>query len=661
MFKHVLLLAILLLLVPVSRTLAQADSNDHYAHPPAVFQPLNLPTANLYRDASGKPGPDYWQQQANYKIKATLEPSEHRITGSETIHYTNNSPNNLNHLWLQLDQNLFATDSRGDFLQPPQSRWRGSFDSGGFKLESVQVVHNEDTSNAAYTINDTRMRIDLSHPLEAKGGAIDLQINYTFVVPQYGADRMGRLDAEQGTVYEIAQWYPRMYVYDDVRGWNPLPYLGQGEFYLEYGSFDVELTVPHDLIVVATGTLENPEEVLTERQQKDLARARSSKETVTVIGADEVGKKDTRPSGNGPLTWKFHADNVRDFSWAASRSFIWDAAAADDVLIMSVYPKEGLGSKEHPGWENSTQYARHTIHFYSDKLYKYPYPVAINVGGVVGGMEYPMIVFCGIHARDQGLYGVTDHEFGHSWFPMVVGSDERRYAWMDEGFNTFINYYSNIDFYGNNAGRSARLSAGYIVKRMESPIADQPIMTYPDRLRPEGLGFLAYRKPGKGLVLLREYILGPKRFDKAFRTYIRRWAYKHPQPADFFRTIEDVSGEDLDWFWREWIYDTDLLDQSIDNVAMTGKENRAVVTLANRKEMVMPVVLEVTYTDGATNRIRIPVEVWDTSNRYQATLKNADHIASIGIDPDQILPDIDRDNNTWKRDENPGVAGPKGK
>ncbi len=617
--------------------LAQAQAQ------PTVFEPLNLPVPSLQRMASGEPGPNYWQQRVDYRIRATLDTTTYRITGSEIITYTNNAPLALQELWLQLDQNLFAAGSLGDALIEPGSRWRGAFEGGGFQITRIEVVQQGRRYTPNYLIEDTRMRIDLEMPLPAQGGQVQLEIDFSFIVPEYGADRMGRLRVAQGTVYEIAQWYPRLYVFDDVNGWNVAPYLGQGEFYLEYGNFDVEITVPRNFIVVATGELLNPAEVLTEEQQARLAQARRSAETVYIIRPEEVGRPETRPAGEGPLTWHFRAENVRDFAWAASQAFIWDAASWQHVLLMSVYPKEGLGTPEQPGWEHSTRYLRHSIAHYSEMWYPYPYPVAINVAGIVGGMEYPMIVFCSVRARGQGLFGVTDHELGHTWFPMIVGSDERRYAWQDEGLNTFINYYAHQAFYGSASQRSQLMEADYIARLMQDTLLHQPIMTYPDRIRPQALGFVAYRKPGYGMRLLREYVLGPERFDRAFRAYIHRWAFKHPQPADFFRTIENVAGEDLDWFWRGWFYSTDLLDQAIDSVRVAEGQTR--LYLHNRQGLVFPVVVEATYADGRKARYRFPVELWATGTRQ--TVEIPGEAVQVALDPDHLLPDVDRTNNIW--------------
>ncbi len=530
-----------------------------------TFRPLDLPTPTEERAADGRPGDDYWQNAASYTIAATLDPTANRLNGTVTIHYTNNAPLELERLWLQLEQNVFAMGSRGASIQPADSRWRGSFPGGGYRIDGVTVTQDGTSYTPDFLIDDTRMHLPLTQPLAAEGGKVDVTLDYSFVIPQYGADRMGRYDAERGTVYEFAQWYPRAYVYDDVNGWNALPYYGQGEFLLPYGDYDLSLTVPHDMTVVSTGTLQNASEVLTDAQQARMQQATQTSETVHIIRPDEVGQASTHRASSGNVTWRYRAENVRDVAWAASAAFIWDAATTSrGTLAQSAYPHEGLGEGGEEGWEMSTQYVIAGLEHYSDKWLAYPYPVYVNVAGVVGGMEYPMLSFCGVDARGFALFGVTDHELGHTWFPMVVGSDERRHAWMDEGFNTFINYYSNLAYYGDRAQESRyvnRLNGQYMADNIAG--LDTPIDTPPDLIARANLGLLAYRKPAYGLFLLREYILGAERFDMAFKAYIDRWAYKHPKPADFFRTIENVAGEDLDWFWRGWFYTTDTFDQSM--------------------------------------------------------------------------------------------------
>jgi len=492
------------------------------------------------------------------------------------------------------------------------------------------------------------MRIELANSVSARGGKVQLEVAWSFEVPKYGSDRLGRFESKDGTIYEIAQWYPRMYVYDDVNGWNPMPYLGAGEFYLEYGNFDVEITVPRNYIVVATGTLQNPAQVLTKTERDRLAEARKSDSTIHVISENEIALPDMRPNGSGDLTWKFHAENVRDFSWAASEAFIWDASHWDNILLMAVYPREGIstGASEEPGWEKDVEFMRHTFKFYSETYYHFPYPVATNVAGVVGGMEYPMIVFCSVHARGQRLYSVTDHEFGHSWFPMTVGSDERRYAWMDEGLNTFINYYSNTDYYGDTSYVLRIENADSIAKRMDSPLNSRPIMNFSDNIEPQYYGFLEYYKTAFGLHLLRDCFLGPKKFDLGFKSYIHRWAFKHPQPADFFRTIEDYSGEDLSWFWRGWFYSTHVLDQAIDSV--TSDSAKTLVYLSNKRGLVMPCEVKVTFADAKTDTFNLPIEAWYDGNTYVLPVYDERKVDKVEIDPKHILPDIDRSNNIWE-------------
>lgn len=639
MLKH-FLWAVLCSLSLFSNSWGQSKPNQ------AIFAPIDWPKADDLRTGGGAPGVGYWQNAASYTIRTAIDPTQNLITGSETITYTNNSPDALPFLWVQLDQNLFKPNAPGQVKQGEDSRWRGAFGDGGFNLSKVALRYNGKAVTPKYVINSTRMRIDLPEALAAKGGSIQIELDWSFKIPQYGADRMGRFDAEQGAVYQLAQWYPRMYVYDATDGWNNMEYLGQGEFYLDYGNYDVEISAPAEMVVVATGTLQNPTEVLTDTQVQRYNQAKKSAQTVVIIRPEEVGKPESRPRTKPTLTWKFKAENVRDFSWAASKSFIWDAAAWENVLLASAYPKEGLGDKENPGWEESTQMLRHSVQIYSSMWLPYPYPTMTNVAGVVGGMEYPMIIFCDVHSRGADLFGVTDHEYGHSWFPMVVGSDERRYAWMDEGFNTFINFYADNAYYKKNAAEVWTQNAEQMGFYAMMGLWDQPIMTHPDLIRANGLGLLAYVKPGYGLVMLREYILGPELFDAAFRTYIERWKFKHPQPQDFFRTMEEVSGEDLAWFWRGWFYGTDLYDAAIKGASQNGSS--LTIQLANKKGLVMPQVLELKMKDGKTERLKLPVQIWHTGNDVSTQVFVKGQVVRITLDPDKILPDGNRNNDVWK-------------
>ncbi len=523
------------------------------------FRRLDLPAPSSSRTGAGAPGPGYWQQRVDYVIRAMLDTAKHTLAGRETIRYSNRSPDTLRYVWIQLDQNIYRTDSRGSVMNPPGARFAGAGFVGGYVIDELTAVRRSagggrpDTKvPLATTLNGTVMRLDLDRPL-APGAAATFEIAYHFQIPEHGSDRMGREQFPEGWLYTLGQWYPRLAVYDDVRGWNTEQYLGQGEFYLEYGDFDVAITVPRSFVVVATGTLLNAVEVLTTAERARLAQALRSDSTVPIIAKTEVGQPSTRPLGRGPtLTWHFSAKNVRDVAWAAAPNFIWDASGWEGILIQSLYPPEA-----NADWQNSTAYSRHTIRHYSEKWLHYPYPVATNVAGPVGGMEYPMIVFCGDRSGGRGLFSVTTHELGHQWFPMIVGSNERLYAWMDEGFNTFINIYSGMTYYHDTLeGRGeARQWA-----RFAATGRDEASMLPPDRVDGPLLGQAAYNKPATGLYLLRQHIVADTaRFDAAFREYIRRWAFKHPTPADFFRSMEDGLGEDLSWFWRGWFYTTRTL------------------------------------------------------------------------------------------------------
>lgn len=653
---------------------AAAPASDPYfrkatpRHAETIFTPLDLPAPSERRLASGAPGPDYWQQRVDYAIEASLDEERRLIEGKALVTYTNNSPHELTYLWIHLEQNLFRADSIGSRMVPPGTRFanRTGFE-GGFEIASVRlappVEASESDAPAAGTppgagmdlplhVYDTVGRVDLPIAIKPAGGRLRFEIAWSFKVPKYGADRLGIDDVEHGPIFEIAQWFPAVAVYDDVHGWHTDPYLGQGEFYTDFGDFDVKLTVPRAHIVAATGALRNEADVLTTTQVERLARARASAETVTIRAEEEVTDPASRPEGEGPLTWHFQAKDVRTFAWTSSAAFIWDAAFLQDsgplredgsregTLVQSVYPGEALLH-----WPGSTEMLRFAIEGYNKRWYVYPYPSATNVNGICGGMEYPMIIFCGGRREERGLYGVTTHEIGHNWFPMIVSNDERRHAWMDEGFNSFINYYSWQERYGENRGR--RGDARSFVDAMKLP-DQQPMATPADQVMPGRLGTLQYAKTATGLVMLREFVLGPERFDAAFREYIRRWAFRHPQPADFFRTMEDVSGAELSWFWRGWILETGTLDQAVERVEHS-EAGRPRAVLLNRAELVMPVELGVTYDDGTTEVRRLPVEVWYYTNRWVAEWDSGGRkVARVVLDPDEALPDIDASNNTWE-------------
>jgi peptidase M1-like protein len=614
------------------------------------FRRLALPAPSLAREGSGRPGPRYWQQRADYVIRATLDTATHTLKGAETIRYGNNSPDTLRYVWLQLDQNLFAEGSRGAALNPPGARFAGGGGSG-YAIEHVRAVRQPAGRPVRRVplptfVNGTMMRADLDQPLPP-GGAVSLEIAFAFQIPEHGADRMGRERFPGGWLYELAQWYPRMAVYDDVRGWNTEQYLGQGEFYLEYGDFDVALTVPRSFVVAATGTLSNPLEVLTPAQRARLAAGLKSDTTVPIIAKSEVGRSSTRPVGASPtLTWRYSAKNVRDVAWAAAPNFVWDASGWEGILVQSFYPPDA-----NADWARSTEYARHSIKHYSEQWLRYPYPTAINVAGPVGGMEYPMIVFCSHRAGGLGLFGVTTHELGHQWFPMIVGSNERVYMWQDEGLNSFINIYSTRAFFPDQAWDRQRGNAQQWAQFARTG-RDQPPMLAADRVDPPLLGQVEYNKPATGLYLLRHYVLpDTARFDAAFREYIRRWAFKHPTPADFFRTMEDALGEDLSWFWRGWFYRTDVIDQAVDSVRARSDSSgtTTLVYLASPGGLPMPVDLRLTLAGGAVESVRLPVEIWYRGNRYAYERQFMADLVKAEIDPGMSLPDVRRENNVWTK------------
>ncbi|OLC07217.1 MAG: hypothetical protein AUH42_04050 [Gemmatimonadetes bacterium 13_1_40CM_70_11] len=647
------MLALVLALTALQQPAAAAASPASL--PPQVgdtspFRRLALPAPNLIREGSGQPGPHYWQQRVDYTIRAALDTAAHTISGSETIRYSNHSPDTLRYLWLQLDQNVYRDDSRGGVVNAAGARFAGGGFVGGYAIEYVRAVRRSGGPGVtrtplATTVNGTMMRADLDRPL-APGATVSLDVVYSFQVPEHGSDRMGRERSSAGWLYELAQWYPRMAVYDDVRGWNTEQYLGQGEFYLEYGDFDVALTVPRSFVVAATGTLANSAAVLTSVERGRLGRAIKSDSTVAIIAKAEVGQPSTRPAGPGPtLTWRFTAQNVRDFAWAAAADFIWDASGWDGVLMQSFYPPDA-----NADWARSTTYVRHSIKHYSEKWFHYPWPTAINVAGPVGGMEYPMIVFCSSRAGGQGLFGVTTHELGHQWFPMTVGSNERLYAWMDEGFNTFINIYSTRAFYPDVAWDRQRGSPQQWAQFARTGRDEPPILPA-DRVTPALLGQIEYSKPATGLYLLRHEIVDTARFDAAWREYIRRWAFKHPTPADFFRSMEDGLGEDLSWFWRGWFYRTDVIDLAVDSVKTRVDSSGSVtaVFLSSPGGLPMPVQLRFTLANGGVENVRLPVEVWLLGNHSLYQRRFPGEVVKVEIDPDQNLPDVRRENNVWTR------------
>lgn len=703
-----------------------------------------LPTPNEYRTGSGAPGPKYWQQRADYVINAELNDDNQSITGAETILYYNNSPDVLKYLWLQLDQNINAKDNntlktetmsvQDSVTTKSMASDLGLYDfDGGYKIKGVKDINGKSLS---YTINQTMMRVDLPQSLLA-GQKYTLSVEWSFNIndrmhgatPNDGRSGMEYFPEDGNYSYIIGQWFPRMCVYDDVVGWQNKQFLGQGEFTLVFGNYDVNLTVPADHIVAATGMIQNPKDVLTADQIARFEKAKTTFDKPVIIAtqAEAVVREKTRSKEK--KTWKFKAENVRDFAFATSRKFIWDAQAVKigdkTPLAMSYYPKEG-----NPLWElESTKAVKAAITTYSKYSVDYPYPHATSVHHASLGMEYPMICFNGARPNKDGTYadrtkwglvGVVIHEVGHNFFPMIINNDERQWTWMDEGVNTFIQYRTQVENYPDMPQRRGPASA--IVPYMKGDNSLQrPLMTNSEQVIQ--FGSEQYAKCATGLNMLRETIMGPELFDKSFKEYCQRWAFRHPKPGDFFRTLEDASAVDLDWFWRGWFYSTDVCDQSIDKVkwykvrkdessvenkgktvkkgdlassasaeknpndfsggpqpfsviptdarfygdfqnrvddkALISKmenKNFYEVTLTNKGELVMPVVIEWTYKDGSKELERIPAEIWRNNEKTVTKVFMKDkEVTNIVLDPKLETSDIHTEDNVFPK----AVAGSK--
>jgi peptidase M1-like protein len=635
-FSHMLVAAGLLMARPAAaQSPASVADSSH-------FRALALPTPNEYRNGSGRPGSRYWQQRVDYRIAATLDAAKNEVRGRETIHYVNRSPDALPYLWLFVEQNLCEPNSVTNVLnQPPLVFLGTSFDFScqGFnsapRLESLTIGGRE----VKQTRYGTTLRVDLDSAL-GPGRSVDLTAVWHFNVPPQGGGRMGH----DGPLYEIAQWYPRVAVYDDVTGWNHEPYIGAGEFYLEYGDFDVTLTMPAEDIVAATGELVNPEQVLTPAQRQRLALARRSDTAIAIIRAEEAGKPAlTRPTATSAQThtWHYTAHNVRDFAFAAGPTLRWNASGYKGILIEDLYRPSA------DKWGEVNRIGREAIKYYSEQWYPYPYSHATTVEGPVEGMEYPMLTFTPNSPTREDQQWVIAHEFGHEWFPMVVGSNERLYPWMDEGFNTFIDLGNAAKYFsGTPYGDTIEVHPLHLYREHAVPGNEQPLIEKPVEVR--DLFWGGYQKPALMMQMLRYEVLGKDRFDAAFREYIRAWAFKHPTPADFFRLMRDQSGMELDWFWRDWIFTTARLDQAVDSMSR-GQDGATLIHLHNRGTMVMPATLAVSYDDGTTQQVRLPIEMWNLADAFVYRVPGKRGVRRVVLDPNQALPDVDRSNNQWPR------------
>ena len=685
-------------------------------------------TPNRYRTASGSPGKDYYQQKVDYTMNIILDDENSKLYGDENINYKNNSPDELSYLWIQLDQNI-----RGDYNMEDMKTSSGipemsSIDSfveeftsekfvGGFNIEKVL---DENGRPLRFTINKTMMRVDLPNPIKS-GQEFNFSIKWWYKINNHvpSRDRSGYeyFSEDDNRAYVIAQFFPRLAVYNDIEGWQNYQFWGNGEFALNFGDYDVKITVPDDHIMEATGELQNPKEVLLKSElQRYKKAANSFDKPVIIVSEEEVREKEKRKS-NGKSTWHFVAKNVRDFAFASSRKFIWDMMAVKiggkNIIASSLYPKEG-----NPLWEEySTRVVAHTLKVYSKYTFDYPYPKAVSVHSKNQGMEYPMICWNYGRPNEDGSYSdrtkyamisVIIHEVGHNFFPMIVNSDERQWGWMDEGLDSFVQYLAEQEFEEDYPSR--RGDPSKIVRYMSG---DQdfisPIMSNPENVFQ--LGPNAYSKPATALNILRETIMGPELFDFSFKTYAKRWKFKHPTPEDFFRTMEDASAVDLDWFWRGWFYSTDVVDigvKSVDKYVISDKPSKEIDSILakygmtandlnptvfmqkNTKEfkessemesdsissfealetslgddkklpkhfyeiqfekpggLVMPIIVDYIYEDGTKERIEYPVQIWRKNDSIVKRVITSDKkLIGVELDPDAETADINLNNNSW--------------
>ncbi len=590
---------------------------------------MTLPTPDSVRLGSGIPGDSYWQQQADHSIKVRLDVESNSIIGSESITYHNNSPDTLSYIWLQLEQNVHREDS----IRSREGRGTGEDDYVGIEITRLDV----NGTPADWQEYVTIAKVILPKPLKPNTSTT-LDIDWSFAMPTEASMRMGYDDSyEDGPVWELAQWFPTPCVYDDVFGWNTFPYIGRGEFYTNFGDYDVEITVPNNHVVLASGSLHNQTSVLSEEQNNRLKEAKSSNDKIIIRSKDQLQEE-----SDGEKTWKFEGKQIRTFAWATSASFIWEAASVEiemlDGSTKRVLCQVGYPAEESDIWDEGVEYLKHSIKYYSETLYPYPWPQMSMARGKSGGMEYQMLIFCR-GSSHEGLFNVTDHEVGHNWFPMLVNTDERRHAWMDEGFNTFVNHYSLEAFYGDRDHKPD--VSRYIASNFMHDL--KAINTPPDLLKSRR--HLSYRKPGYGMRFLREQILGEERFDAAWQEYIHQWAFKSPRPSDFYRCMENASGMDLQWFFRGFFEEPMQLDQSVEQVIVKNKS--VTITFQNNQDWVCPVDVTITCLDGTTHHYKLPVTVWAWSNQHKQTFKLPSQAVKVQIDANEAYPDINRRNNYW--------------
>lgn len=597
------------------------------------------------RTLSGEPGPRYWQQRVDYAIDVTVEPRSRRLTGRETITYTNHSPDTLRAVYFHLYQNLFTTGA---------ARGRAVPITGGIELTSLSVngeAREVDPADNRHTIEQgTVMAVRLPQPLAPDGGRATFDVGWSFTIPQgEGVPRMGMVDSTTG---QIAQWYPQIATYDDLRGWDTRPHLANGEFYLEYGTFDLAITVPAGTVVYATGTLQNAAEVLPPEILDRASRAAAGDEIVRVVTEADFGPgKATLGAPGETLTWRFHAEDVRDAAFAFSDHYLVDMTSA--VVDPATGRRAVVHSFYRPGattWRESARMTQDAIEVFSRNVYPYAYPQITSTEGLVGGMEYPMIVFVRDFDTEERTQRVIAHELGHMWFPMMVGSDETAFAWMDEGVNTFITIFAAESYYPESTER-AQVRDAYRQYASQGLVQGISPMTPPDAIANAGgsVGVLGYRHPATALLALRS-ALGEETFDRALTEYTRRWLYKHPTPWDFYHTFEQVAGRDLDWFWVPWFYGPGISDLGISDVeehSMAGR-NHVVVAVRNDGTVIVPVVLRITTADGATTIVEAPASRWFGGQREISVEGTVDgEVARVELDPDGLYADVDPSDDVW--------------
>jgi hypothetical protein len=581
------------------------------------------------RSPLGLPGAEYWQNQADYDLEVELLPEQRRVMGQVIITYTNNSPEPLTYLWLKLDGNLFQENSRGNRTLSADDDRHGSEGVGGFEIVSVNSLNPAYPFGKHY-IEDTRMKIDLQEALPAKGGQLRLSIDFIFNLPEYGADRTGWTEIDGGLLFSVAQWYPRMAVLDDRRGWNVAPYLGGGEFYGEFGNFNLEITAPAEYLVIASGTLNNSKEVLPNAVRARYRQAQLSASPQMIIPEEEVA---TALAKEGTRTWRYAMENTRDVAWVAGNRLVWDGANVRtdgrDIFCQSVYPPS-LGGDDAFG--QATEYLQACISHYSMQWFPFPYRSMVCVASHVGGIEYPGLTFVPFERRENALWRTVDHEVAHNYFPMWVGSNERSEGWMDEGLVTFLGYYSAQE----NPPFRSYMSGTKAMRERLAVNAQLPSSVEPDRYHGPGYYEALYFRPAYALIVLREYVLGPDQFDPAFRSYLSVWGGKHPGPADFFRCMENAAGEQLDWFWEDWFFSNAKMDLRLERAERmaTSEGWKVELDIVNAGDMRLPTEVRIELEDGPFVVRQIPVEVWLKQDRFTWSMEFEKKPLSVMLDPE---------------------------